>query len=510
MSYGKWWDKGDSNGFFGLFVNIITNTLVLSSLLLYVVKLPAEIVFGRVLPGVGLSLAVGNIYYAYMARRLSIKEKRNDVTALPYGTGVEHIFICTFIVIAPVYWKTGDPILAWQIGVAWCVIEGIIEILGAFFADTIKKVTPRAAMLGSLSGLALTFIAMKPAMQSWEVPYISFIGVGLFLVGWIANKKLPWGMTPGLVMILGGTLIGWITGYMRPDLLAQAVSGIEFSLPRFDIYAILTGMKNIAPYLAVAIPLGFGNVLGAVDNVESAEAAGDKYNLREVMLTDGIGTLVGAAFGNPFPTCVYIGHPGWKSMGARTGYSLATGIGALIVCLLGLIPVLMALIPMPAVLPILIYIGIVIGAQAFQAVPLRHAPAIVFAIIPWLANWGLSLVDGALSAAGTSASAADIINKLNDGGIIYNGLVSLGSGPIISSMIYAAMVVFLIENEFKKAIYCTLLAAGCSFFGLMHAINVGFGAATNEAIGYIIISALFFVFYKFDVNMSEKSNCVNS
>ena len=504
-TYGKLWDRGDWNGFFGLFVNMLTNTLVLTSLLLFVVQMPKSIVFGRVLPGVGISYAVGNIFYAVLARRLSIREKRNNVTALPYGTGVEHIFIAVFIVMGPVYWRTGDATLAWQIGVAWGVIEGFIEIFGAFFAKTIKKITPRAAMLGSLSGLALTFIALKPALESWEVPYIGFLGVGIFLLGWIANKRLPWGVPPGFVMLLGGTIIAWLTGYMRPDVLMNSFSDVKFYMPILDIGAIFTGMKSIAPYLAVAIPLGLSNILGAVDNVESAEAAGDHYDIKKVMLIDGMGTLLGAAFGNPFPTTVYIGHPGWKQAGARTGYSWATGFGALFVCLFGLIPVLIALIPMPAILPILIYIGIVTGSQAFQVIPKSHAPAVMFAIIPWIANWGLSLVNSALSAAQSSAGNEGIIELLRDEGVVYNGLVSLGSGPIISSMIYAALVVFLIEHEFNKAVVVTLIGAVSAYFGLIHAESVGFGAASGEAIGYLIMALLFFGYSIYDKYVDGKN-----
>jgi len=504
-AYGRLWVKGDWNGFFGLFVNILTNTIVLTAILLYVIKMPTEIVFGRVLPGIGLSVALGNIYYAFMARRLARKEKRHDVTAMPYGTGVEHIFIVSFLILGPVYWKTGDAVLAWKIGVAWCVILGIIEVSGSVFAHWLKKVTPRAAMLGSVAGLAITFIAMKPAMQSWEIPYIGFISVGLFLVGWIAGKKLPWNIPAGFAMIVIGALIGWLTGYMKPDALVQAAGEMQFYPPRLDIPNMFSGMTEILPYLAAAIPLGFGNVLAALDFTESAEAAGDKYNLREVMIVDGVGTLFGAAFGNVFPSTVYIGHPGWKYVGARAGYALATGIASLIVCVVGLIPVLMAIIPMPAVLPILVYIGFVITAQAFQAVPSSHAPAVVFAILPWIANWGLSLVDGALTAAGTTAAEAGMIDKLNEGGIIYNGLLSLGSGPILSSMLYAALAVFLIDNKMKPAIYCCLIAAVSSYFGLMHAASMDWGAAKYEAIGYLGIALLIFLMYRTELFRHKKA-----
>ncbi len=106
-----------------------------------------------------------------------------------------------------------------------------------------------------------------------------------------------------------------------------------------------------------------------MSNVESAAAAGDNYNLRSVLLADGAAPFIGSAFGSPFPPAVYIGHPGWKDAGGRAGYSLASGVVIGLFCFLGLFGVLDALLPVPAIVPILLYIGLLIGAQAFQAVP---------------------------------------------------------------------------------------------------------------------------------------------
>src|ERR687894_79581 len=87
------WVPGDWNAFFGLFTNVILNVLVLTGLVLGVVKLPDDIVFGRILPALGIALPLGNLYYAYLALRLSQREGRNDVTAMPYGPSVSHTFI---------------------------------------------------------------------------------------------------------------------------------------------------------------------------------------------------------------------------------------------------------------------------------------------------------------------------------------------------------------------------------------------------------------------------------
>ncbi len=482
-----WWVRGDINGFFGLFTNSLTNVMTATGLLAFAIKLPGNLVYGRIVPGLVLSIGLGNLYYAWQARRLSLKEGRDDVTAVPYGVSVPHYFICSFLVMGPVYLKTGDWYLAWSIGVAWNFVHAIIEIAGAFVGGFIRRVTPRAAMLGTLAGVALTFIAMRPAMEVWEVPYIGLVCLAIILIGWFARKSFPGNIPAGLLAILAGTVIGWASGYMKGESLAQAVAGFSVAVPVPGLAAIINGMRYIGPYLAMAIPLAIYDFLESMNNVESAEAAGDRYNTVETMLVAGIGTLVGALFGSPFPTLVYIGHPGWKSVGARVGYSWATGVGILVVGLFGILPLLLALIPLVAILPILLYIGLVIGSQSFQATPARHAPGVVLALVPWIANYVQNQVDNALTAAGTSAAQLGY-DALRGAGVVYRGMEVLGAGAILVGMILGAICVFIVDRKFREASYYALFGAVCSFFGIIHSPRLGLGAAWQPAIGYVLMA----------------------
>src|SRR5947208_11756925 len=171
-----------------------------------------------------------------------------------------------------------------------------------------------------------------------------------------------------------------------------------------------------------------------MNKVSSASAAGDNYNLRKMLLSDGLGAIVGSMLGSPFPPAVYIGHPGWKAVGGRIGYSLATGVSVALVCFLGLIALFLAIIPLVAILPILLFIGLVITSQAFQATPPRHAAAVVLAFIPNLAAWGQNLVDNALGAAKTNAATVGF-GALGAGGVIYGGMQVLGSGAVLAGMV---------------------------------------------------------------------------
>jgi len=159
------WTRGDLNAFFGLGINMLVNVLVLAGLSAFVVQIPADDVYHTILPALGIELLIGNCFYFYLAKKLAEKEGRNDVTAMPYGPSVPHMFIVTFVVMLPTFIATKDPVKAWEAGLAWAFIICVIILIGAFVGPYIRKLTPRAAMLGTLAGISITFISMRPPTQ---------------------------------------------------------------------------------------------------------------------------------------------------------------------------------------------------------------------------------------------------------------------------------------------------------------------------------------------------------
>src|SRR2546422_7698394 len=215
--------------------------------------------------------------------------------------------------------------------------------------------------------------------------------------------------------------------------LAQSFSNFGFSLPLPAVGHVFSGFEFLGVILVTAIPFGIYDLVEALDNVESAAVAGDSFPPRRVLTADGVVSLIGCMMGNPFINAVYIGHPGWKAMGGRIGYSAGTGIMVILLCWFGTISLMLALIPSVAILPILLYIGMLIGSQAFQETPKSHAPAIVLSLVPHLANWCKTLMDGALTAAGTSAAAVGF-DKLGQVGVLYHRLEVLGGGAILTRL----------------------------------------------------------------------------
>jgi AGZA family xanthine/uracil permease-like MFS transporter len=144
-----------------------------------------------------------------------------------------------------------------------------------------------------------------------------------------------------------------------------------------------------------------------------------------------------------------------------------------------------------AISPILLYIGMLIGAQAFQETPRTHAPAIVLALTPHLAAWGKLQIDNALGAAGTNAHAVGI-DKLGQTGVLYEGLAVLGGGAILGGLVLGAIAVFIIERELVKASVFALVGALLTFFGFMHGEAIGVGESPAVASAYLAASGFLF------------------
>jgi AGZA family xanthine/uracil permease-like MFS transporter len=503
-----WWVPGDWNAFFGLGTNSLLNILVLTGLLSGVVGIPDDILFRRILPAVGVMLVISNVYYAFMGRRLAKKTGRTDVTAMPAGPSVPHMFIVVLIVMLPVRIATGDPIKAWQAGLAWAFIEGCVNLSGVLIAPTVRKWTPRGALLGTLAGVSLAFIAMTPSMHIFLQPVVGLVCLGIVFGGWFAGVKFPFGVPAGLVAIGAGTIIAWATGVMDFAAVGTSLSHLGLYLPIPSAMDVFAGFSSLAPLLATAIPFGIYDFIEATDNVESAAAAGDEYNVREVLAVDGIGSIIGTLLGSPIANAVYIGHPGWKSVGGRTGYSLATAALVSAVTFLGIVPLMLSIIPLAAIYPILLYIGALIGAQAFQVTPRAHAPAIVIAMLPHFASWAAGLVDGALAAAGATAVGVGAV-ALENNGVLFEGLHKLGGGAILSGMILGAIAIFLIDHRFKAAaVYCAI-GAVLSFFGFIHSDTIAVAASIPIAVGYLLLGAMCFGYsYMYKPSEAEEASAM--
>lgn len=490
------WTPGDWNAFFGFGTNILVNLLVLTGLLRFVLKMPDEIVFGRILPATGLMMLLSTLYYARLAYKLAESTGRTDVCALPSGISVPHMFVVVFVIMLPIKIKTGDPIKGWEAGLTWVFIQSFVLMAGGFVAPIIRKITPRAALLGTLAGVSIAFISMRPALEMFMTPMIGVVCFVIIIASWFGGVRYFRGIPAGLVAIAAGTLIAWGStaiglnyGGMTVDSLSASLASFGFSLPMPAFSHVFGGFEFLGIILVTAIPFGIYDLVEALDNVESASVAGDSFPTTRVLTADGIVSLIGCCMGNPFINAVYIGHPGWKAMGGRIGYSAATGVMVMLLSWFGIISLMSSLIPVVAISPILLYIGMLIGAQAFQETPRSHAPAIVLALAPHLAAWGKLQIDNALGAAGTDAHTVGI-DKLGQVGVLYEGLATLGGGAILGGVILGALASLVIDRQLMKAAAFALAGSALTFFGLMHGEAIGIGQSPVVALSYLSVAAV--------------------
>lgn len=473
--------RGDLDGFFGLFIDNLLQLMLIMVLGQLVCGFTPELLVGRILPAAALSILVGNVFYGWQARQLMLRTGRGDVTALPYGINTPSLLAFVFLIMGPVYQQTKDADTAWRAGLFACLMSGVMELLGAFAADWLRRHTPRAALLSALAGVALTFISMGFIFQIFASPLIALLPMVLILVTYASKARLPLGLPGGLMAVLVGVALAWGAKAMGLPSFAPPPEPYRFALylpwPALRELFALFGHTDGWAFMAVIFPMGLFNVIGSLQNLESAEAAGDRYETKPSLVVNGLGTLAAALFGSPFPTTIYIGHPAWKAMGARSGYSILNGVVMSLLCFVGGVTLILKVVPLEVTLGILLWIGIMISAQAFQEVPKIHALAVAFGLIPSLSAWGLHLVETTLRVAGSSLYEA----APSFGGELYiHGMIALSQGFLMSAMVFAAILVCIIERDFLRAACWTLSASLLSMTGLIHAYELTEAGVQNK------------------------------
>lgn len=521
----------DLDGFFGLFVDNLVQLLLIVALcegLCGMTGDNAYLLYRMILPGAAVSLVIGNAFYAWQAHRLARRTGRTDVTALPYGINTPSLLIYVFFVMAPVYRSTGSAEQAWRMGLLACLGSGLIEFSGAFVAESIRRRTPRAALLSTLAGIAIGFISMTFALEIWTRPLVAMVPLALVLVTYFSHIRFPLGLPGGLIAIVSGAALAWCLPaewsgvVVNVEQLRAAWEGRGLAVPVFcgeAVWSVLSQPASWVPFLSVIIPMGLFNVLGSLQNIESAEAAGDPFATRPSLAMNGVGSICAAFFGSCFPTTIYIGHPGWKALGARAGYSTLNGIVVTVICLTGTVALVKSVVPIEAGIAIVLWIGIIITAQAFAATPTRHAAAVAIGLFPAIAAWGATVAQGAFlyfqqAGAGQTMQAfldgwraGQATGELN--GYLLHGLVVMERGYIFTCMIMAALSACLIDRQFFLAAVWSLVGFAATAVGLCHAYQLSGNQldylllgttpaagsltyrAVGIAVGYLLMAAVF-------------------
>ncbi len=479
----RWFTAGDINGFFGLMIDNISVLSFLAGLLVMGFQFPADIVYGRMFPGTAFGVLFGDLVYTAMAVRLARRTGNPGVTAMPLGLDTPSTIGLALTVLGPAFlamkargMPPADAALAtWRLGMATMVLIGAAKLALSFAGAWVQRIVPAAGLLGSIAGIAVVLIGFVPLIDIFGMPLVGMIALGLVLSTLVARIELPFGV-PG---VLGAVLVGTGLYYL---LAPAGLSGGGFAPPHAELHlglpvptlGFVRGLRDALAYLPIALPFGILTVVGGINVTESARVAGDDFKARDILLTEAAATLIAGVCGGVAQTTPYIGHPAYKKMGSRAGYTLLTGLFVGLGGMLGYIGFIVELIPRAVLAPILVFVALDITVQAFQACPPRHAAAVTLAFFPSVARLLQIELSNFLPAAQFSAALTAPGAALAP----LAAIVALGNGFILTAMLWGAFLAELIDRRVRQAAAYLAVSGGFTLFGIIH-------SATAEGTMYL-------------------------
>lgn len=475
-----WATRGDVNAFFGLMLDNIGDMILMASLLIGVFQFPRDFVLRRMVPGTAIGVLVGDLIFTAMAFRLARRAGRDDVTAMPLGLDTPSTFGAVFLILGPAFGAATrrglDPGAAareaWFVGIAMILASGVFKVACSLISGAVRRWVPRAGLLGSLSAIALVLISFLPLLEIARAPVAGMTALGVILVALTARWRLPGDIPGALAAVVLGAAAYYLTWALGlgpgPGEGEMARPPLDFRpslpLPLAEWWAWFVGSWRVAAgYLPVALPLALATIVGGIDCTESAASVGDDYPTGQIVAAEGLATVVAGVFGGVIQSTPYIGHPAYKAMGARAGYTLATALFVGAAGVFGYFDWIFYLLPKAVVFPILIFVGLEITAQSFRATPTRHYPAVVLACVPALAYLATLVVGQFVPAApGAFEALAPPARQY------LQTVTILAGGFIVASLLWATTLAHLIDGRARPAIAALVLAAACSLFGVIH------------------------------------------
>lgn len=474
----RWIGLGDINGFCGLVFDNLAVLSFLAGALILGFGFPADIVYKHMFPGTALGVLFGDLVYTWMAFRLARKTGSHTVTAMPLGLDTPSTIGLAVAVLGPAFIAFKQDghspqdaaLLTWYLGMATMVMIGVVKVVLSFCGSWVQKVVPRAGLLGSIAGVGLVLIGFMPLADIFELPVIGMVSLGLMFSALVARVRLPKGIPGVLAAIVIGTALyhvyhlvfpAWLTSHTY----SAPVLALHVGMP-WPTMDFLKGIVPALKFLPISIPFGILTVVGGINNTESAQVAGDAYDTRQILLTEAYATLLAGLCGGVAQSTPYIGHPAYKSMGARAGYTLLTGIFIGLGGMLGYVSFFVELIPRAVLAPILVFIGLEITSQAFLQSPARHSAAVGFAMLPTVAR--LLSIKLETPDIVSPEHLQQLLTKAGHGLPEMLVTVALGNGFILTGMLWGAFLAEMIDHRLRRAAIYLFVLAGMTFFGVVH------------------------------------------
>jgi adenine/guanine/hypoxanthine permease len=481
---------GDINGFFGLLVDNAAALVLLYTLLaspgFRVDRFSPQFVLAWMVPGTAAGVLLGAVLYAFLAWLLARRTGRSDVTAMPVGLDTPSVFAVSLFVLVPsltegrvLFGNRGLPdlelhqlasVYAWHVGVAVLVMLGIIKIVLAPIGQLVRRMVPRAALLGSLAAISLALIAFVPLARHVALAPVVGIPVLMIILTTFLSGRADHDRIPGSVLA-----VGFGIAIVLLSIVLGNFGRLEF-VPLSDLSLLKPGkvmpleaevwttdwwegvVKAALYKLPIALPFALFTVIGGIECAESAAAAGDDYDARSVLFVQGIATAVAGLLGGVVQTTPYFGHPAYKKMGAGWAYVVLATLVLVLIGYFGWFAHLFEGLPGAVFFPLVVYIGLRTIAHSFEATPPRDYAAMAIAALPVLAYLTVITADEVFGGSKPHQS----------GVLLWQALRCLGNGFILTSLLWALAVTAILNGRPGGAVLPLLAAAGCSLVGLIH------------------------------------------
>ena len=441
----------------------------------------------RFLPGYALGFLIGSLGLTALAVRLRKREKRGDVAAHVYGNNVPAILAYTLSIMLPVYLQTHDIVRAWQIGAAAVIWTGIIKLAAAPFGGVIRRVIPVPASMAVFGAAMYSYLALALLQRLFDQPVVGIIALAIVGVCVLGNVPITrWRIPPFLVAWIVPLAVGLSIGYVHP-----AWHGFSWQAPFAGARGAAQAMGVALPYMSVIAPMAIYHLLQDLASVEGATAAGDDYDVRSVILGDGIGTLVCGAAGSIIAPVVYALHPPYKAMGARISFAFWTPIIFMAVVASGLTIFIAQLFPWPIIAAMIAYVSVGVGAATLRHVDRKYVAVLLLSFVLPAGAIVFAALNSALPALKLSAENPAVQETLNRS-VYWSSLKGLGSGFLFLVLVVAALITEVIERNFGRAAVWCSIAAAFSWVGLMHSATLRWGAQPAYASGWL--AAAIFVY----------------
>lgn len=342
-----------------------------------------------------ISAAIATLTMAFLA---------NYPVALASGMGLNAYFAYT---VCPMV-GTESP---WQVALAAVLVEGILFILLSFtnFREALVNDIPQNLKSAISVGIGL-FIAIVGLKNSGAVSVTTENGialgdlsnaaitlslVGIIIIAILAQKGAKGAIFYGILITWVLGMIAQAVGWYVPDPAAGvysvyptfSFSGVELDhFCDFDFAWIGSHVMDfvviVFSFLYVDIFDTVGTLIGVASKADLLDEDGNLPRAKEALLSDAIGTCVGAVFGTSTVTS-FVESSAGAAAGGKTGLTSVT-TGVLFIVSLVLSPLFLS-IPSFATTPALVYVGYLMMTQIknvkFEDAPMSDIIAGFLAII---------------------------------------------------------------------------------------------------------------------------------